>query len=155
LLNIRKFERLLIFLQVCSSCFLGILRQRLSNPLLPSSEHSDYLLSEYKDLQSYCSTSMPAVVTASRTIVVGTVSAATATTTGTNSTDSTPTACAGQLITPADVAGIRGCHALSKRYNVTTGDLTVLTNDWGCEVTRPVCLPPSCPLVKIDWAQTW
>lgn len=143
-------------MQVCSACFLGIMRQRLLNPLLQSSPYNDYLLSEYNDLQSFCTTSMP-VTTASFTLVAGTMSkpAFSTTATVTSSGAATVTTCAGQSVSPSDVAGLRGCHAISQKYNVTTGDLTVITNDWGCEVTQPICLPLACSLRKIDWKQTW
>ncbi|KAL8979215.1 MAG: hypothetical protein Q9205_005398, partial [Flavoplaca limonia] len=40
------------------------------------------------------------------------------------------------------------------QYGVTTGDLTVLANDWLCRLTKPVCAPPACELTKVGWGQT-
>lgn len=74
---------------------------------------------------------------------------ATATTTGSD----TVTTCTGTLITPPNSP--MDCDMLSETYNVTTGDLTVLTDDWGCRVEKPICAPPPCNVTRIGWYETW
>ncbi|KAI5918691.1 hypothetical protein F4810DRAFT_704010 [Camillea tinctor] len=139
---------------VCSDCFLKIFHQRLLSPVLRQGEFTDYLVGQHGDLQSFCSTSMP-LTTASSTLYHGTVPFPSATTggaIGTVTAPATTATCGGTIIdvpsSPMD------CHQLSETYNVTTGDLTVMTNDWSCEVTSPICIPPPCNIQKIGWGET-
>jgi hypothetical protein len=147
---------------VCSHCFLQILHQRLLNPGLANGDWTDYLVAQHSDLQTYCSTSMPLTGTRTSSLVRGTMPVPTDTTfpsvtgTGTPSTSgpAASTTCAGTLMTPPTERGVT-CHMLSEQYNVTTGDLTVLTDDWDCQFTEPVCLPPPCQIMMIGWMETW
>ncbi|KAL9607542.1 MAG: hypothetical protein Q9167_007555, partial [Letrouitia subvulpina] len=124
---------------------------RLSSPFLAASDWTTYLLGQYSDLQTYCTTSM-ALVTASTSLVLGTMPLPTATTTGTTTAASPSTTCAGQLVSPPSQP--MSCNALSVQYGVTTGDLTVITNDWACQFSSPICLPLPCDTMKIGWGQT-
>ncbi|KAL8882438.1 MAG: hypothetical protein Q9198_000565 [Flavoplaca austrocitrina] len=76
-----------------------------------------------------------------------------ATATATSSAAAPSTTCAGQLIAPP--TSPKTCNDLAMQYGVTTGDLTVLANDWLCRLTKPVCAPPACELTKVGWGQTW
>ncbi|KAK4239429.1 hypothetical protein C8A03DRAFT_32531 [Achaetomium macrosporum] len=145
---------------VCSDCFLNILHRRLLlNPGLADGDWTDYLIAQHSDLQTYCSTSMPLTGTTTSSLVLGTMPIPTAfpsvTGTGkpTTSGPAASTTCAGTLMTPPSEAGVT-CHMLSEQYNVTTGDLTVLTNDWDYQFTEPVCLPPPYQIMMIGWMET-
>lgn len=142
-------------IQVCSQCFLKLFHQRLLSPLLRAGEWTTYLQDEHANLESVCGTSM-ALPTSSSTLFLGTVPAATPTTSqgasATSNTAATTTTCAGQLI-PAP-SGPTDCHRLSQDYNVTTGDLTVLTGEWDCFTTSEICAPAPCALRKIGWGET-
>ncbi|KAI4208887.1 MAG: hypothetical protein LQ351_008121 [Letrouitia transgressa] len=93
-----------------------------------------------------------ALVTASTSLVLGTMPVPTPTTTGTTTAASPSTTCAGQLVSPP--AQPMSCNALSAQYGVTTGDLTVITNDWACQFSTPICLPLPCDTLKIGWGET-
>ncbi len=140
--------------KVCSDCFLKIMHQRLLSPLLRKGNWTDYLVGQHSDLQTFCSTSMP-LTTSSATLFKGTVPVPTATPTASHTTSaaSPSTTCMGQMINPPPTP--MDCNMLSQEYNVTTGDLTVLTNDWSCWVTKPICAPKPCTLKKIGWFETW
>lgn len=43
---------------------------------------------------------------------------------------------------------------LSKAYNVTTGDLTILTDDWSCFVKELICAPSPCDVKRIGGDET-
>lgn len=96
--------------------------------------------------------------TSSATLFLGTIPAATATATtssGATSSSSAATAtttCAGQLI-PVPSSPM-GCDQLSLEYNVTTGDLTVLTGEWDCFAAQEICAPAPCELRRIGWDET-
>lgn len=49
--------------QLCSDCFVQMMHHRLSSPYLPDTDHSDYLVEQFQDIQDVCSTSMPALTT--------------------------------------------------------------------------------------------
>ncbi|CZR68554.1 uncharacterized protein PAC_18453 [Phialocephala subalpina] len=134
----------------CSECFIKLWRQRLVSPLLPNSTFTDYLLDQYEDIQSNCSTSLP-VTTYSKTLLVSTSAAAT-TTSGASATSSpAPTAtgsCMGQLVDP-DPVNLVTCNDVTDKYNVTTGDVRVATNDYYCQFNTTICLPLPCELDTI------
>ncbi|KAE8373377.1 hypothetical protein BDV26DRAFT_296977 [Aspergillus bertholletiae] len=44
---------------LCSECFLKMWRQQLMSALLPSGEHTNYLLDQYSRIREYCSTQLP------------------------------------------------------------------------------------------------
>ncbi|KAK3307736.1 uncharacterized protein B0T15DRAFT_499665 [Chaetomium strumarium] len=134
---------------VCSECFLQILHRRLLNPGLADGDWTDYLIAQHSDLQTYCSTNMPLTATRTSTAVPPVTGTATLTTSG----PAAFTTCAGALVTPPSEPGVT-CHMLSEQYNVTTGDLTVLTNDWDCQFTESVCIPPPCQIMMIGWMET-
>lgn len=140
---------------VCSDCFIKLLNLRLSSPFLAAgADYTTYLLGQYSDLQSYCTTSM-ALTTASTSLVLGTMTVPTTTAaadTGTSSAAAPSTTCAGQIIpVPAKT---QSCHTLSLQYGVTTGDLIILTKDWQCQISSPICAPLSCDTMKIGWGET-
>jgi hypothetical protein len=82
--------------QYCSECFLQLYRQRLLDPWLVQSNFTDYLIGQFDNLQSNCSTSLPYTTSAS-TLYLATVTA-TATTTAT--TQPPATTCTGQVLAP-------------------------------------------------------
>lgn len=141
--------------QVCSQCFLKVFHQRLLSPLLRAGEWTTYLQEQHADLASVCSTNM-VLPTTSSSLYLGTVPLATATatstTSGTSSAPAATTTCAGQIIPVSDIP--MDCDMLSKEYNVTTGDLTVLTGEWDCLITAPICAPLPCELVHVGWYET-
>ncbi|KAL8813947.1 MAG: hypothetical protein Q9223_006797 [Gallowayella weberi] len=92
------------------------------------------------------------LVTATTSLILGTMTVPT--TTATTATAATPsTTCAGQVISPP--ARPLTCNALAQQYGVATGDLTVLTNDWACQFTSPICAPLACETIKVGWGETW
>jgi hypothetical protein len=154
-LNIRARNLLSLILQICSQCFLKIIHHRLTSPLLRSGNSTDYLIEQHKDLQSACSTSMPLTM-ATGTYFLGTVPIPTATSSSAAQVATglaAPRKCLGTLIEPPKRP--MDCHKLSKAFNVTTGDLVVLTGDPSCFVTKLICAPPPCDLVRIGWGETW
>ncbi|KAK3325106.1 WSC domain-containing protein [Apodospora peruviana] len=60
---------------ICSDCFLKYFHGRLESPFLAEGDHTNSLLDQWADLQSFCTTTMPAT-TASRTLYVGPATAA-------------------------------------------------------------------------------
>lgn len=136
--------------QVCSDCFLRILNHRLQSPLLPRSSSSRYLIEEHDDLERFCSTNLP-LTTSSQTLHIGTVPLPTPTSSTTTS-NPPATTCPGQIIEPPQSP--TNCHQLSEKYSVATGDLTVLTGNWECSFTAPICAPLPCPVRKIAWKET-
>ncbi|KAI4234842.1 MAG: hypothetical protein L6R40_006631 [Gallowayella cf. fulva] len=92
------------------------------------------------------------LVTATTSLILGTMTVPT--TTATTANGATPsTTCAGQVISPP--ARPLACNALAQQYGVATGDLTVLTNDWACQFTSPICAPLACETMKVGWGETW
>ena len=135
---------------------MRIFHQRLLSPLLRAGEYTEYLMHEHQDLQSYCSTSMP-LSTATSSLWLGTLPMSTPTRTSglgsaTNTAPEAAVTCMGTTIEPPN--NPMDCHMLSETYNVTTGDLTLLTDDWSCKVSSTICTPPPCQLRKIGWFET-
>ncbi|CZT06464.1 uncharacterized protein RAG0_12165 [Rhynchosporium agropyri] len=48
---------------LCSECFLHMMYQRVTSEFLPDTDHSDYLVSEFQDVQSVCKTSVGPLAT--------------------------------------------------------------------------------------------
>lgn len=48
---------------LCSECFVNMLYQRVTSEFLPDTDHSDYLVSEFQDIQSVCQTSVGPLAT--------------------------------------------------------------------------------------------
>lgn len=48
---------------LCSDCFVKLFSLRLSSDYLPDSDHSDYLVAQFQDIQDVCSTSVGAIST--------------------------------------------------------------------------------------------
>lgn len=48
---------------LCSDCFIKLFGLRLSSDYLPDSDHSDYLVAQFQDIQDVCSTSVGAIST--------------------------------------------------------------------------------------------
>jgi hypothetical protein len=110
------------------------------------------MIEQHADLQDFCSTSMP-LTTAETPLFIRTMPVPTPT--GTVAMESQPAiaTCAGQLIEPSEKH--LWCDGLTDKYKVPTGDLIVLTRDWSCKVTEPICAPPQCPLRYVDWGEEW
>jgi hypothetical protein len=87
-------ELMLMDGQLCSDCFVKMMYQRLSNPYLPDADFSGYLVEQFDDIQSVCSTTMALTTRALPTYPNVTLATPTPSATG-NST--TPT-CRGQMI---------------------------------------------------------
>lgn len=139
----------------CSECFIKMWRQRLTSPLLPNSAFTGYLMDQYEDIQSNCSTSLP-VTTFTKTLLVSTSAVAT-TTSGSTTQSPAPTAtgtCLGQLVDP-DPVNLVNCNAVSDKYNVTTGDIRVATSDYYCQFNTTICLPLPCELDTVLGSPTW
>ncbi|KUJ13268.1 carbohydrate-binding module family 18 protein [Mollisia scopiformis] len=131
----------------CSECFIKMWRQRLVSPLLPNSTFADYLLDQYEDIQSKCSTSLP-VTTYSKNLLVTSPAATTTTSRVSDTSTAAPTAtgtCLGQLIHP-DSVNLVTCNDITDKYNVTTGDVRVVTDDYYCQFNTSICLPLPCEL---------
>ncbi|KAL1963092.1 hypothetical protein VTN77DRAFT_8738 [Rasamsonia byssochlamydoides] len=134
---------------LCSECFILMMYQHLSSPYLPDADFSDYLVDQFDDIQSVCSTTMALTTRVVPTYANYTPTAtATSTTTGASSTSTCPE----QIIPTASPA--LTCDELSQKYGVTTGDLVVATGDWACGITSPACLPLNCTLDYIPFGET-
>ncbi|GKT95383.1 lysM domain-containing protein [Colletotrichum tofieldiae] len=48
---------------LCSECFLNMLYRRVTSEFLPDTDHSDYLVGEFQDIQSVCQTSIGPLAT--------------------------------------------------------------------------------------------
>ncbi|KAK1579648.1 LysM domain-containing protein [Colletotrichum navitas] len=48
---------------LCSECFLNMMYRRVTSEFLPDTDHSDYLVSEFQDIQSVCQTSVGPLAT--------------------------------------------------------------------------------------------
>ncbi|KAK0716844.1 hypothetical protein B0T26DRAFT_646015, partial [Lasiosphaeria miniovina] len=87
----------------CSECFLQLYCKRLLNPWLPVSNFTDYLIGQFDDLQSNCSTTLPYSTSAS-TLYVGDAPTSTSATgpTATGPSTTTTPACLGQRVQPLE-----------------------------------------------------
>lgn len=130
---------------ICSDCFVKIMHKRISSPLLITSRFSDYLVEQFHDMESVCSTSV-ALTTATRTYYSG---PATPTTTSASAPPATTT-CAGQLVQPAG----QSCHELAMDYKVPEGAITIAANSHSCNFDQPVCLPEPCELDVTKFGDT-
>ncbi|EFE31902.1 uncharacterized protein ARB_01155 [Trichophyton benhamiae CBS 112371] len=94
---------------LCSDCFLKVFRQRLLSPFLLKGGYTSYLVEQFQDMQSYCSTSMP-YATSTSEVFMGTA-------TRTMPTGSPPptTTCGGPTIQPTDPP--LSCEAITDKYN--------------------------------------
>ncbi|KAK2758674.1 hypothetical protein FQN54_003364 [Arachnomyces sp. PD_36] len=136
---------------LCNDCFLRIFDHRLRSPVLPKTNYTNHLIQQHADMESICSTEMP-LTTSTEPMWLSYMPRPTPTTSEGSTTTRIPgagTTCLGQLIEP-DI-GRMSCNELSEKYNVPTGDLVVLTHDFTCYVTEPICLPLPCKLEKIGW----
>ncbi|KAK4227288.1 hypothetical protein QBC38DRAFT_526936 [Podospora fimiseda] len=139
---------------VCSFCFLKRLHQRLLSPVLAEGNQTDWLLEQHSDLQTFCSTTMP-LTTATSSLFLGTMDMPTPTVTMSSMSDGPPTpttTCAGTIINPPSSPVT--CHMLSEQYNVTSGDLMLLSDSEDCEILSPVCVPPPCQIIKVPYNST-
>ncbi|KAL4860750.1 hypothetical protein BDV12DRAFT_89694 [Aspergillus spectabilis] len=113
-------------------------RQRLMSPNLPNGGFGQYLLDQYKKIESECSTTLP-VTTYASTLLVSTSTNPQATTT---STPSPATTCFGQPVEPAGLT----CGEIADRYNVSTGSAIHATRSQACIFDQSICLPPPCDI---------
>ncbi|KAL2754187.1 carbohydrate-binding module family 18 protein [Sodiomyces alcalophilus JCM 7366] len=136
---------------LCSDCFLKIFHHRLRSPVLEKSDFTDYLIEQHGELEAFCTTSMP-LTTSTQALFLRTMPIPTPTASG-GAPPAAVTTCAGQLIEPSPSQ--LWCDNLAIQYNVPTGDLIVLTNDWSCLMSEAICAPPPCPLTYIGFEQEW
>ncbi|GBF63438.1 LysM domain-containing protein [Trichophyton mentagrophytes] len=131
---------------LCSDCFLKVFRQRLLSPFLLKGGYTSYLVEQFQDMQSYCSTSMP-YATSTSEVFMGTA-------TRTMPTGSPPpaTTCGGPTIQPTDPP--LSCEAITDKYNVTTGDVRHRTGNVYCEFSEPLCLPEPCQIGVVPLGST-
>lgn len=145
------FPFLFLSSQLCSDCFLKIFHHRLLSPVLEKSDFTDYLIEQHGELEQFCTTSMP-LTTFTQELFLSTMPLPTPTPVS----DGAPpaeTTCMGQIIEPSLIQ--LWCDDLAVQHNVPTGDLIVLTGDWSCAMTEPICAPPPCPLMYIDFDEDW
>lgn len=128
---------------LCNECFLELYRQRLLDPWLVQGNFTDYLVDQFDDIQTNCSTTLPYTTSAS-TLYLGTV-------TVTTTTAAVATTCTGQSVDPLATPMI--CNDLSDTYNVSTGDARVATADFFCQFNDTICLPLPCEL-DVIWNGT-
>jgi len=132
-------------MQVCDDCFVKIWQQRLKSPVLFGEEQKEYLVSNYKDIQTLCSINTPAT-TFSGALTKGTIVP--------SPTTNVPaqTTCAGEFL-PVQT-GQSSCRKLADDYQVPFGTLRQLSGSQGCLTTAPLCLPPKCELHLVNGGQT-
>ncbi|KAF9888496.1 hypothetical protein FE257_008603 [Aspergillus nanangensis] len=125
---------------LCSPCFMRMFRQRLLSPFLLRGSFTGYLVDEFEDMQSVCSTSMP-YTTSTTSAFVGTLSR---TATSTISSPSPTPTCTGRTLSGTVPA--LTCEQLADKYNVTTGELRHRTKSPECEFSESLCLPDACEI---------
>ena len=130
---------------------MKIWRQKLMSPLLANSEFTDYLIEQYDQIQSNCSTSLPLTTYSARLLVSTAV--ATTTTSGTVSAPTASSTCLGQLIDPPAYGFT--CDDLTDTYNITTGDARAATKDVFCQFNTTICIPNPCELDTIWDSPSW
>lgn len=135
--------------QLCSPCFISIFWWRINSPFLPDSDHSDYLVSQFQDIQDVCNiTMMPTLLRISPPgYEVGTPPNYTL---PSNSSDKNST-CMGQTLSSSGPS----CDQLSQQYGVATGDLQAATGTDDCTFYGTVCVPNNCTLTQISGNTTW
>lgn len=124
---------------------------RINSAFLPDTDHSDYLIEQYQDIQDVCQILMPeSVIRALPNYAVapvvpylppGTDPANNSSAPGTSSD-----VCTGQVLSP----GSTGCDSLSQQYGVTTGTLRAATKSDACVVTNSTCVPSACTLKTVS-----
>ena len=158
---------------LCSDCFIKSFFLRVASPYLPDLDYSDYLVSQYFDIVDVCEVEMPDLVV--RVLPYYDYAPGTydgipdAIDSGTNSSSSgNATVACGQTLGPNELSsltvpdatanGTIYCDALSNTYNVTTGDLQLVFNDFFCLPTpnfTSVCVPAGCTLMQVPSNATW
>jgi len=135
---------------LCSECFMKLFYERLGSDFLPDSDHSDYLVGQFQDIQDVCSTTIGTVSTrgfsgyppATPTPVLANVTApnpntttiyATSTTAPTSTSASpttssivTPTPTHGSMVSNCDsfyyAIGNDTCYDIALNHNITLTD---------------------------------
>jgi hypothetical protein len=126
----------------CNECFLKIWRQRLISPFLTPGNWTQFRIDQFDSLQKNCSTSMP-YTTSEATLFVS-VAGTTPTPTiggGTTGVGATAT-CTGRVVRPSETPLF--CNNLADRYNISTGELKIITKSSGCQFAGAICIPLPC-----------
>jgi hypothetical protein len=130
---------------------LTILWHRVNSAFLPDTEHSDYLLEQFQDIQDVCQLIMPETVVraipnyaAAPNITY--LPPGTDPANNSSAPSASPSNCTGQLLSPAS----SGCDSLSQRYGVTTGDLQTATGSDDCTISNTTCVPQACTVKQVN-----
>lgn len=174
---------------LCSTCFVNMFYLRLASPYLADLDYSDYLILQYYDIVETCNkTQMPDLIvrlTPDYPDAPGyfnglpTNSSTLQPFIGGSSVDMLPNAttsadngtCAGQTLTFNQVAAVAQsvsnataesfCDALSRAFNVTSGDLYQAFGNYLCDTPAPNatdvtwCLPEGCSIYQPPANATW
>ncbi|KAL5315967.1 hypothetical protein ACEPPN_016841 [Leptodophora sp. 'Broadleaf-Isolate-01'] len=140
---------------LCSPCFLTIMWYRINSLFLPDTEYSDYLISQFQDIQDICQMQMP------ETVIRALPDYALAPNTtylppGTDPADNStaPSSSSGKCSSQTISASSAGCASLSQLYGVTTGDLQAATGSDDCVVANATCMPSACTLNQVSSGDT-
>lgn len=134
---------------ICSDCFLHLWRLRLENPLLGrNNSYASYLETQYDNIQSVCSTTVPATIP-QQTIVRGTQ------TIPSGAPSPTPEPCNGQKVYAPST---QSCKSLAASYNVPLAAAYAATGglEGDCTISENyICLPNACKLLTLDMPDVW
>lgn len=127
---------------------------RINSAFLPDTDHSDYLIEQYQDIQDVCQIAMPESVIRALPNYADAPPVpylAPGTDPAENQTAPDPDAgiCTGQTLSPGSGSGA-GCDSLSKQYGVTTGALRTATGSDSCLVSNATCVPIACTLRTVN-----
>lgn len=159
---------------LCSDCFLKLFYLRVASPYLPDLDYSDYLVSQYFDIVDVCGVDMPDLLVRALpyydytpgtydgmpdVIDNGTSSSGNASSASVSCNQTLgPSELSSLTVPDADANGTIFCDALSKSYNVTTGDLQLAFDNYFCLPSlnfTSVCVPAGCTLMQVPNDTTW
>jgi hypothetical protein len=122
---------------------------RINSLFLPDTDHSDYLIEQYQDIQDVCQISMPeSVVRALPSYAAAPPPVILPPGTDPAGNTSAPgnIICTGQTLP----LGSSSCDSLSQKYGVTTGDLRAATGSDDCTISNTTCVPSGCTLKEVN-----
>ncbi|KAF4923012.1 LysM domain-containing protein [Colletotrichum viniferum] len=156
---------------LCSECFLNLMYKRVTSDFLADTDHSDYLVNEFQDIQDISQTTVGELAT--RVPPHPSTTQATATATATAVPNPDPDCELGQWVdifaTPESALAetdLERCNELAELHGIATGDLMVTTRSSSCtmEPEGPLddedsdegwfCGSPACQLLRVNEGDT-
>lgn len=137
--------------QLCTECFIQMMRQRLSSQYLPNQDYSDYLVSQYQDILDVCNywDQVPELVIWTPPNYDAAVPPML------NLSSYNSSVCTGQTIVKSTLDPNANCATIAQAFNVATGAVQAATGSDTCVVSQAsICLPAPCTLSQVPSGAT-